>query len=621
MKLKFTLNRLFTLGSFLVFSMLIKAQPEFINPIPIPPLIEVGDTEVHLEMRMFKKHKFNPSNPGDSLLNGKSNQTGIQTWAYNLAGDSVMTILGPTLRWRTGQQTKIRVTNHLNQPTTTHWHGAEVPAQFDGGPHQPIAVGNSWPVEFINLDSASTMWYHPHYHNNTYPHVQFGLSGLIISEQAFDPIHDVLPNQYGLDDIPIIISDLSITNDTIDHATNEFIYAVDTSKSKHPYNLVNGVSNPNLGLPAHLVRLRILNGSTRKGIQFGISDSYTGGMESLDEFILVATDGGYTMKADTMTTLLTGPGARAEIILDLTGKEVGDILYLRNMKELMGGDIVGSPNGSSKDTTAGNAFLQIKIIPDPPGYTPVDTFTPYASSWDPGVADTFNIDRTRLQTLEGAPGSGFTINGTSFDMMTINDTICVGAKEIWTVKNNTPVAHPFHIHKIFFRILDIDSAGTSIDLEARGLNGPKDDILVRKDWTVRFLGKFDDYPNAIDPTLAYMYHCHILTHEDAEGGGMMHQFVVTDDAAACLVGQEEQTVLNDFVLFPNPANDKLYINAKSSNASVIRIIDLAGNVIRRQGFAPFEGTLQIDITGISKGFYIVEWTTKNSTTSRKLLLN
>ena len=149
-------------ASFILLAQSILAQPSFINKIPIPPVIDAATDTIRLEMRLLTTHKFNPADPSDTLFNGTANQDGIETWSYNLAGDTTMTYLGPTLKWHTGKQTVIKVTNLLPQPTTTHWHGAEVPASMDGGPHQPIPSNTSWYVDFKDLDSASTMWYHPH---------------------------------------------------------------------------------------------------------------------------------------------------------------------------------------------------------------------------------------------------------------------------------------------------------------------------------------------------------------------------------------------------------------------------------------------------------------------------
>jgi FtsP/CotA-like multicopper oxidase with cupredoxin domain len=107
------------------------------------------------------------------------------------------------------------------------------------------------------------------------------------------------------------------------------------------------------------------------------------------------------------------------------------------------------------------------------------------------------------------------INGRSMDMERIDFRVPLGSIEIWEIENATPLAHPFHIHDVQFRVLDRDG-GPPLAHE-RGL---KDTVLVDPGSTVRVIAEFADFA---DPKHPYMYHCHILEHEDA---GMMGQFVV-----------------------------------------------------------------------------------------------
>lgn len=113
-------------------------------------------------------------------------------------------------------------------------------------------------------------------------------------------------------------------------------------------------------------------------------------------------------------------------------------------------------------------------------------------------------------------GGGFTINGRSMDMTRIDERVTVGTSEIWEIENTSPLAHPVHIHDVQFRLLDRNGAPPP-PAEA----GLKDTVLVGAQERVRLLLGFADYA---DPDAPYMYHCHILEHEDA---GMMGQFVVT----------------------------------------------------------------------------------------------
>ena len=603
---------------FLCISSVTFSQPTFINKIPIPYKVSRINPNDTLKLVMHTAiHNFNPNsnNPLDSL-------NGLATYVYNQK-DSVgkpgaLTLLGPTLMWPTApvmsNQPNIYLSlkNNLPENTTTHWHGAEIPADMDGGPHQVIVKGTTWYPFFKNLDRSSTLWYHPHLHDTTVEQVSMGLSGMIYSLDSPDPINAIMPRTYGVDDIPLVVGDLGVKNGKIvlQGATGD----------KRPTNTVNGVTNPFVEVPAAWVRLRILNGSTRKGIQFGFSNAYDAA--GTINFTLIATDGGYTITSDNILeiykTLLTGPGSRNEILLNLTGF-AGTSIYMSNMNALMGKEIVGGLTGN--DPTSGKALLRLDIkSPNAfASYTPVTVIPPYKTAWDPAVSDTFGINRRREKKLFGnGGGKGYTIDSLTYKMEVINDTICLGAKEIWTINNKSNVAHPFHIHKVFFRVLDIDSLGTPISLQKYGLNGPKDDAMVLPNWKLRFITKFDDYPTHIQAHHSYMYHCHILTHEDTVGGGMMHQFVVTDDGG-CF--RDETKPYPEMSLFPNPTSGELFIKGMSLEPSTVQIFDQLGRLLRRQELDPFVGNTTLNVDGIRSGLYFVRWNNSKGKFAQKLIIS
>jgi FtsP/CotA-like multicopper oxidase with cupredoxin domain len=93
----------------------------------------------------------------------------------------------------------------------------------------------------------------------------------------------------------------------------------------------------------------------------------------------------------------------------------------------------------------------------------------------------------------------------------------VDTSEVWSVRNENPLPHSFHVHDTQFRILSVDG----VPPPAR-LAGFKDTIALERDREYRLLVRFDDYA---DPTTPYMYHCHLLWHEDQ---GMMGQFLVVE---------------------------------------------------------------------------------------------
>jgi FtsP/CotA-like multicopper oxidase with cupredoxin domain len=625
-------RRIFLPVFFLFITPVAFAQPTYVNKIPIPYRMDRSSGRDTLKLVIDSAfHNFNPAglgNPSDSLNH-------LSTYVYNSKDSAgkpgALTLLGPTLIWHTkpnfkeADTIKISIKNNLNVNTTTHWHGAEIPAVMDGGPHQVINVGETWYPYFQNLDRSSTLWYHPHLHDTTVQQVSKGLSGMIYSLDTPDPINAVMPRTYGVDDIPLVLGDLGVKK-----TGNK--YQIVEQKGTRPTNTVNSVTNPYVEVPAAWIRLRILNGSSRKGIQFGVSTANDSLLTSNNlYFTLLATDGGYTINTDnipdTFRTLLTGPGSRNEILLNLTGR-AGDNIYLTNMKQLMDSFIVGSlknASGGGSDPTFGKSFLELRVKPVSsfPNYTPVTSIPPFSSEWDISVRDTSQINFRRQKQLNGSPGSGFTIDNKPYKMEVINDTICLGAKEIWTITNLSGVAHPFHIHKVFFRVLDIvditkTGPASVVSLQKYGLNGPKDDVMILPNWKLRFLAKFDDFPTAISPHNCYMYHCHILTHEDTVGGAMMHQFVVTDDSR-CF--RDETKPYLEMSLFPNPTSGELFLKGISLETSTVQIFNQLGQLLRRQELDPFVGNTLINVDGIRSGLYFVKWNNSKGKFAQKLIIS
>lgn len=119
--------------------------------------------------------------------------------------------------------------------------------------------------------------------------------------------------------------------------------------------------------------------------------------------------------------------------------------------------------------------------------------------------------------MQGRGPGGFTINGVSMDMGVVNETVKLGAIEEWRITNHSPMTHPFHIHDVQFLVRSRN--GSPPPEHERGW---KDTVQVRPDETVSILAHFTDYADPVNP---YMYHCHILEHEDR---GMMGQFLVVE---------------------------------------------------------------------------------------------
>ena len=487
----------------------------------------------------------------------KSFYPNTTTQTYGVNGD----ILGPTLFLNKGDNVTLNVQNNLPEVTTIHWHGLHVSPQNDGGPHTTIDTGHTWSPNFTVLDHAATYWYHPHLHEHTADHVTKGIAGFIIVRDA-DEAQLTLPRTYGVDDFPLVIQSRAFD------ANKEFI--VETAQDD--VVLVNATKDPYLDVPAQVVRLRLLNGSTERVYNLGLQGNLT--------FHQIATDGGLLDAPIGLTRLRLVPGERAEILIDLSTQQGQTINLMSFGSELPNGIYgaanpsampMGSITGYTSNPLNGSNFnvLQLNVTATTSNAvttipTALVTNTPYLSS-------TSNITRSLTFSPAqmgptGMVNGPFEINNVSFDMNVVNYNIPLNNTEIWTLNNQTGIAHPFHIHDVQFFILDINGVSPPANMQGR-----KDVVLVPAQQTVRFITKFEDFA---DSTVPYMYHCHMLSHEDDD---MMGQFLVLGPAT-----NTSNLFLNDDIkIYPNPTTTQFQISLEAADNRIeyIQITDVLGRII------------------------------------------
>lgn len=484
-------------------------QPGSGNALRIPPLLEG-------ERRSGRLHYDLRTQSGQSRF-----LSGLNTPTLGINDD----YLGPTLRLRDGQDVSLNVTNGLDETTTMHWHGLHVPAIADGGPHQIVEPGESWAAEFQVNQKAGPYWYHAHPKDLTGEQVYRGLAGMILVEDGESRGLE-LPGDYGVDDIPIIIQDRQFNND------GSFRYVTshqDVMFGMHGDTiLVNGTIDPHFVPTTSKVRFRLLNGSNARLYTLAFSDGR--------QFEQLGCDGGFLGQPLTMTELTLAPAERCEIVVDFSdGAPVNLIskpLPANSPYRMQG--MMGRMHGQLSN----QSFHILAIEPQSsllrsPALPAVLTEVPdYESA---------GIDRVRRFELQmamgmgmgggrgpggGGPGGGggrgmmgggqqFSINGRAMDMNVINERIPVGSTEIWEIHNNSMMMHPFHIHHGQFQVKERN--GRPPHAHERAF---KDTVKVAPGETVRVVMEF---LNFADSDNAYMYHCHILEHED---NGMMGQFVV-----------------------------------------------------------------------------------------------
>lgn len=394
--------------------------------------------------------------------------------------------LGPTLRMRDGERVEVAVHNDLAEMTTLHWHGLHVPARMDGGPHQMIDAGDTWRPTWTVDQPAATLWYHSHPHGETAQQVYRGLAGLLLIEQS-GQIPAGLPHSYGVDDVPLIVQDKTFADDGA--------LVVDTQGRSSTGFLgttlvVNGTVSPYREVTTEAVRLRLLNASNARFYNFAMADGR--------DFQIVGSDGGLLSRPVTADHVQLSPGERAEVVVRFRS---GEVVSLISRPPDFGHGISTSDRfgGGTFDVVQFRAAGQLRASP--------------ALATD--LADVPEPDASAVTVTRRFGITDTAINGRPMDMGRIDETVPVGTPEIWEVTNQNPQPHNFHVHDGSFRVLTIDGHPPPPE-EA----GYKDTVYVAPRSTVRLLVRFTDYT---DPTWPYMYHCHLLLHEDM---GVMGQFVV-----------------------------------------------------------------------------------------------
>lgn len=521
--------------------------------------------------------------------------SGINTPTYGING----ALLAPTLIVNKWDWVTMNVTNSLTgfgNSTTIHWHGLHVPAMDDGGPHQVIAQTTTWSPDFQILNSAGTFWYHPHGDNKTDLHVSKGIAGMIIVKDSTEAALD-LPRTYGIDDFPIIVQTKAF----------DILNQIAISTEEDTAVMVNGTVHPYLNTPAQIIRLRLLNGSSSRVYNFGFTAN--------KPFKIIATDAGLLDNAITLTRIRLAPGERAEILLDLQGMN-GQTIHLNSYSSEFpngiygAGTVTGMMGGTIPDYNlnplngADFGILQINVVaqtgsPVTTMPTTLTTNTPWTNYT---VSRNFQLQPDTMMSAVGQVAGPFNINGVHFDMNTINVTTYLNTTEKWRITNTTGIAHPFHIHDMHFYLLNIN--GNSVpDYE----QGKKDVVLVLPQQYVEFVTKFEDFA---DDSIPYMYHCHMLHHED---DGMMGSFRVIDTTSTGIADMDFE---NSFSVFPIPVTRLLNISSHTNMIFSVSIFNSLGENIYS---AQAGSTLQIETSNFAPGLYYIQIKSQNKFITKKII--
>ena len=456
------------------------------------------------------------------------------------------------IRTKRGNAMTLNLDNQLDSNSTIHWHGFKIPAIMDGGPDVPVISGGTKAYTFTMNQPAAPLWFHPHPDMQTGKQVYMGLAGVYLLEDDITQTletNNELPS--GARDVVLLVQDRRFA--TASNGVRELQYKtmeMDSDGMLGDTILVNGSVVPKHEVDTAQHRLRLYNVSNARNYDFAFNDNRT--------FKVVATDGGLLNAPVEVDHITLGAAERVEIIVDFSQDAVGSKVMMvsqpakSDMMSMLGGNNSGmngsgsrmSGNGSGMNRNAmsgtnanssnglggmdgmagsgqGLVIMRFDVTASVTDnvtlYSQLPAIAEIATRIDPTTASNANAPRQFVMSMSrGNSGNNmsFVINGKAFDANRVDEFIDAGATEIWEIKNASPMAHPFHAHAIQYQILERNGvAATGTDL------GWKDTFLVQPGKTVKIIAKFDPTINVGD----YMYHCHILEHEDA---GMMGYFRV-----------------------------------------------------------------------------------------------
>jgi FtsP/CotA-like multicopper oxidase with cupredoxin domain len=388
-------------------------------------------------------------------------------WTYN------GTFPGPTIRRPTGQPTTVTLINKLPPSAgeiSLHNHGNHSTSESDGQPDAFLAAtgGGTVTYRYTGTEAGGNergafQWYHDHRMDVTGRNVWMGLAGMYIIDDPAEP--KTLPK--GEFDVPLMLTDRSFSS------TNQLTYKFNAAGVTGNRILVNGVPQPYFKVGDRRYRLRILNASNSRSYDLALSNGQA--------FTQIGTESGLLPAPVKRTRILIGPAERVEVVVDF-GKRLGQNIVLQNraatgsLSQLMQFRVTRDLTDSS--------VIPSKLRPLPP----LDATS--------AVTRTFEFGRARFSGL-------WTINGQGFDPERIDASPKLGTTETWVLKNDSSANHLIHIH------------GVDQQLVSRNGVPPAPYERLKETWLLRVGETVEVKLKFTDNLGKFVFHCHILEHEDA----------------------------------------------------------------------------------------------------------
>jgi FtsP/CotA-like multicopper oxidase with cupredoxin domain len=441
---------------------------------------------------------------------------------------------------------------------------------------QPWTPGSAV-FQYDNDQAAATMWYHDHTLGMTRSNVYAGPAGFyLLRGGPGDKVLDkkgkpaVLPGPApALGDpagtkyyeIPIAVQDRSFNQDgSLFYPDNRAFFEGLNQPPTPPYldipfipdqacdslpsdiapifnpeffgntMVVNGKTWPFLQVEQRRYRFRFLNGCNSRFLILKMSNGLP--------FWQIGAEGGFLPAPVQVDQLLLGLAERADVIVDFTNVPVGTSIVLQNLgpDEPFGGGVPGEDFPVADPATTGQV-MQFRVVqrtspdrstppnqlvlPAPPPLPPATVTRQVSLNEEDSQTVRVSTDENENVVLDcsagGAFGPRFALLGTVADGAgvslrwddPITENPAVGATEVWEMYNFTEDAHPIHIHEITFQVLERQPFGGAV-------RGPEIWETGRKDTVIAYPGEITRVKGTYDRAGLFVWHCHIVEHEDHE---------------------------------------------------------------------------------------------------------
>jgi spore coat protein A len=353
---------------------------------------------------------------------------------------------------------------------TLHNHGNHSTSDNDGQPDDFLAApgGGSVTYHYTGTEAGGNergalQWYHDHRMDVTGRNIWMGLAGMYIIDDPADP--KTLPKAEF--DVPLLIADRSFS------ATNQVAYKFNIAGVTGNRILINGLPQPYFKVGDRKYRLRILNASNSRSYDLALSNGQA--------FIQIGTDSGLLPAPVKRTHILIAPAERVDVVIDFA-KRLGKNIVLQNL----------AATGSLSQ------LMQFRVTRDLTETSSIPTNLRALPALDATSAATrtFEFGRNRFT-------GQWTINGLVFDPARIDVQPRLGTTETWTLINKSSASHVIHIHDVDQQLVSrngVAAAGYERMKESWQL-GIGETVVIKLKFTDN-LGKF-------------VFHCHILEHEDS----------------------------------------------------------------------------------------------------------